>query len=222
MIRAMSLQTIEVGPAGPAATSIIILHGLGADGTDFLSFADELRVPGGPVRWIFPRAPVIPVTINNGYAMRAWYDILGFDGAAGEDDAGLRRSMAEVHALLDREQERGVPAGRIVLGGFSQGCAMTLLSALRYPKRLGGLIGMSGYLPLASTLAAERHQANADVPLFLAHGRSDPVVGFDRATASRDALLALGYQVEWHEYPMQHSVCPQEVVDLQKWLDKTL
>jgi phospholipase/carboxylesterase len=174
------------------------------------------------VRWIFPRAPVIPVTINNGYAMRAWYDILGFDGAAGEDDAGLRRSMAQVHALLDREQERGVPAGRIVLGGFSQGCAMTLLSALRYPKRLGGLIGMSGYLPLASTLAAERHEANADVPLFLAHGRSDPVVGFDRATASRDALLALGYQVEWHEYPMQHSVCPQEVVDLQKWLDKTL
>ncbi len=223
MIRAMSLETIELetGPA-PAAT-IIVLHGLGADGNDFVPFADEIDLSAkGDVRWVFPHAPTMPVTINNGYVMRAWYDILGMELVRREDEAGLRRSMASVHALIDRERSRGIAANRIVLAGFSQGCAMTLLAGLRYPQRLAGLVGMSGYLPLAATLATERDAANADVPIFMAHGRFDPVVPFERGVASRDALVSLGHDVEWHEYPMQHSVCAPEIDDLRGWLLKVL
>jgi len=154
--------------------------------------------------------------------MRAWYDILGMDIVQREDEAGLRRSIGLVNALIDNERARGIAADRIVLAGFSQGCAMTLLAGLRYPERLAGLIGMSGYLPLAATLAAERHVANHDVPIFLAHGRFDPVVPFARAAASRDVLTAQGYDVEWHEYPMEHSVCGEEVADLQRWLLRVL
>jgi len=215
----MSLEAIEIETGPAPSASIIVLHGLGADGNDFVPFANEIDLRSkGDVRWIFPNAPAIPVTINGGYVMRAWYDILAADIARREDEAGLRRSLAQVHALIDQERARGIPASRIVLGGFSQGCAMTLLAGLRYPERLAGLIGMSGYLPLADTLAAQRSPANADVPVFMAHGRGDTVIPFDRAAASRDALLALEYPVEWHEYAMQHSVCQQEILDLQKWL----
>lgn len=223
MIRAMSLETIEL-ETGPAPTAtIIVLHGLGADGNDFVPFADEIDLSAkGNVRWVFPHAPTMPVTINNGYVMRAWYDILGMELVRREDEAGLRRSMASVHALIDRERSRGIAANRIVLAGFSQGCAMTLLAGLRYPQRLAGLVGMSGYLPLADTLAAERNAANADVPIFMAHGRFDPVVPFERGAASRDLLVSLGHQVEWHEYPMQHSVCAPEIDDLRGWLLKVL
>jgi len=223
MIRAMSLETIEL-ETGPAPTaSIIVLHGLGADGNDFVPFADEIDLSAkASVRWVFPHAPTMPVTINNGYVMRAWYDILGMELVRREDEAGLRRSMVSVHALIDRERSRGVAANRIVLAGFSQGCAMTLLAGLRYPLKLAGLVGMSGYLPLASTLAAERDAANADVPIFMAHGRFDPVVPFERGVASRDALVSLGHEVEWHEYPMQHSVCAPEIDDLRRWLLKVL
>jgi phospholipase/carboxylesterase len=157
--------------------------------------------------------------------MRAWYDIHAFGAQTSsplEDDAGLRESFAQAHALIDREIERGVPANRIVLAGFSQGCAVTLGAGLRYRQRLAGLVGMSGYLPLASTTAAERSDANALTPLFLAHGRRDPVVGLDRGTTSRDALKALGYTVEWHDYPMEHSVCAEEVADLQRFLLRVL
>jgi phospholipase/carboxylesterase len=216
------LQTIEVHPAGEAVASVIVLHGLGADGTDFLPFADEIDLSAvGPVRWLLPRAPVRPVTINNGYRMRAWYDIYQFGAEAQdprEDDTGLRESFAAVHALIDREVARGVPAHRIVLGGFSQGCAVTLGAGLRYPERLAGLVGMSGYLPLANTTAVERRDANTLTPLFLAHGQRDPVIAVSRGTATRDALKALGMTVEWHEYPMEHSVCPEEVADLQRFL----
>jgi len=222
----MPLQTIEVHPAGEAVASVIVLHGLGADGTDFLPFADEIDLSGvGPVRWLLPRAPVRPVTINNGYRMRAWYDIFQFGAEAQdprEDDAGLRDSFAAVHALIDREVARGVPAHRIVLGGFSQGCAVTLGAGLRYPERLAGLVGMSGYLPLADTTAAERRDANTLTPLFLAHGQRDPVIAVSRGTATRDALRALGMAVEWHEYLMEHSVCPEEVADLQRFLVRAL
>jgi len=223
MIRAMSLETIEL-ETGPAPTaSIIVLHGLGADGNDFVPFAEEIDLSAkGDVRWVFPHAPTMPVTINNGYVMRAWYDILGMELVRREDEAGLRRSMASVHALIDHERSRGIAANRIVLAGFSQGCAMTLLAGLRYPQRLAGLVGMSGYLPLADTLAAERDAANADVPIFMAHGRFDPVVPFERGAASRDVLASLGHQVDWHEYPMQHSVCGPEIDDLQRWLLKVL
>ena len=214
------LQTIELCPGGAApAATLIVLHGLGADGTDFIPMCDALDLPAlGPVRFVLPRAPERPVTINNGYRMRAWYDILGSDLQRREDEAGLRDSLRQVHALLDRERARGIPASRIVLAGFSQGCAVALLAGLRYPERLAGLAGLSGYLPLAGTTAAEQHVANRDVPIFLAHGRDDGVVPMSRGSASRDTLAALGYGVEWHDYPMEHSVCMEEVSDLNRWL----
>lgn len=219
----MPLETIELNPAGEPVASIIILHGLGADGADFLSFGDQIDLSSvGPVRYVLPRAPVRPVTINNGYKMRAWYDVLGQQIDRREDEAGLRASMREVQALIDRERARGVAANRIVLGGFSQGCAMALLAGLRYPERLAGLVCMSGYLPLAGSTAAERHDANALVPIFMAHGQRDGVIPMDRASASRDALAKLGYSVQWHEYPMEHSVCMEEVQALNAWLVKVL
>jgi phospholipase/carboxylesterase len=221
-----ALQTIEVHPASAAVASVIVLHGLGADGTDFLPFSDEIDLsPIGPVRWLLPRAPVRPVTVNNGYRMRAWYDIYQFGAqtqSPREDDAGLRESFAAVHGLIDREIARGVPAKKIVLAGFSQGCAVTLGAGLRYEQRLAGLAGLSGYLPMASMTATERKDANALTPIFLAHGKRDPVIDIGRATASRDALKALGYGVEWHEYSMEHSVSAEEVADLQRFLLRVL
>jgi phospholipase/carboxylesterase len=220
------MQTIEVHPDGDAKASIIILHGLGADGTDFLPFADEIKLGAvGPVRWIFPRALERAVTVNNGHRMRAWYDIYEFGSqniSPREDDAGLRESFAAVHALIDREIARGVPAQRIVLGGFSQGCAVTLGAGLRYGQRLAGLVGMSGYLPIATTTAAERRDANVLTPIFLAHGQRDPVIGLERAASSRDALTSLGYGVEWHEYAMEHSVSAEEVTELKRFLVRVL
>lgn len=222
-----SLQTFEVNPGGTPRATVVMLHGLGADGTDFLPFADEIELgAAGPVRWVLPRAPVRPVTINGGYRMRAWYDIFGTELGAGasrrEDEAGLRETFALVHRLLDAEVARGVPAERIVLAGFSQGCAITLGAGLRYGHRLAGLAGLSGYLPLAAATAAERHPAQASTPVFLAHGSRDGVVLPDRGRASRDALLQLGAKPEWHEYPMEHSVCAEEVQALQTWLRRVL
>jgi phospholipase/carboxylesterase len=212
---------IETGPA-PRAT-VIVLHGLGADGNDFVPIARELDLAAvGDVRFVFPHAPVIPVTINNGYRMRAWYDVAGFDRDDGEDETGLRRSRDQVEALLSREQERGIPANRIVLGGFSQGCAMALLTGVRHAQQLAGIAGLSGYLPLAATTASERSPANAHTPIFLAHGRSDNVVDVARGEASRDALEALGYPIEWHDYPMAHTVSMEEIADLNRWLLRVL
>jgi phospholipase/carboxylesterase len=211
----------ESGP-NPTAT-ILILHGLGADGNDFVPIAQELQLEQvGPVRFIFPHAPVMPVTINNGYRMRAWYDILGFEEGAPQDEAGLRRSLQLVEALLRREKERGVPAHRIVLGGFSQGCAISLLAGVRHAERLAGIVGLSGYLPLAAQTEAERSSASLQTPIFLAHGTHDEVVALERGEASRDALQALGYQVEWHEYLMGHSVTPLEIEELSAWLVRVL
>ena len=223
MMRTMALETLQIETGANPTDTVIVLHGLGADGNDFVPFAEEVDLSQvGPVRWIFPHAPTMPVTINGGYVMRAWYDILGANLQQREDETGLRRSMAEVRALLDAERARGVASRRIVLAGFSQGCAMTLMTGLRYPERLGGLLGMSGYLPLAAMLTAERSQANADVPVFLAHGSQDPVVPLAAGVATRDALRAGGYPVEWHEYPMPHSVCMEEIADLQRWLVRVL
>jgi phospholipase/carboxylesterase len=217
------LQTIEVGATDQPAASILMLHGLGADGTDFLPFADEIDLSSvGPVRWVLPRAPVRPVTVNGGYRMRAWYDILGTDLARREDEAGLRESFAAVLALVEREIARGVPARRIVLAGFSQGCAITLGAGLRCPHRLAGLAGLSGYLPLAAGTAAEALPANRDVPIFMAHGRDDAVVAPARGIAARDQLSSLGYAVEWHDYPMEHAVCIDEVRALQQFLRRVL
>lgn len=213
------LDTIDIETAPNPRASIIVLHGLGDSGHGFAPFAQELDLKSvGPVRFVFPHAPTRPVTLNGGYVMRAWYDILGSELVRQEDEAGLRESQALVEALIERERERGIAASRIVLAGFSQGCAMTLLTGLRYKERLAGLAGLSGYLPLAAQTDAERSDANRLVPIFLVHGRQDPVIPIARAQASRDALAALGYTVEWHEYPMPHSVCAQEVADLNRWL----
>ena len=208
--------------------TLIVLHGLGADGSDFVPLARELDLSAiGPVRYVFPNAPIRPVTVNGGYPMPAWYDIYppaGGDpaGARAEDEAGLREAADWVQQLIDREVARGIPAKRVVLMGFSQGCAMTLMTGLRAPQRLAGLAGLSGYLPLAATLAAEASAANRDVPLFLAHGSEDDVVVPARGLATRDALQAMGYGVAWHSYPMGHTMCPEEVADLQAWLLQVL
>lgn len=208
---------IESGPS-PRAT-LIVLHGLGADGNDFVPVCEALDLAAvGPVRCVLPHAPVRPVTINGGMRMRAWYDILGAQIDRREDEAGLRESQALVQALIAREVARGVPAARIVLMGFSQGCAMTLLTGLRHGERLAGLAGLSGYLPLLDQTAAERHAATQGLPVFLAHGRGDGVIPLERAAAARDALQALGHPVEWHEYGMEHSVCMDEIADLNRWL----
>lgn len=217
------LETIEFETGAQPRATIMVLHGLGADGNDFVPVAHELALDAvGPVRFVFPHAPVIPVTINNGYRMRAWYDILGADLVRREDEAGLRRSLASILALAARETERGIPSERIVLAGFSQGCAMALLAGIRYGSRLAGIAGLSGYLPLAAAAAAERNRANADTPVFLGHGSLDNVVAVQRGRESRDALKALGHPVEWHEYPIAHSVCREEIEDLNRWLLKVL
>jgi phospholipase/carboxylesterase len=219
----MPLEALQLETAPDPRATIIVLHGLGADGNDFVPIARELDLAAvGPVRFIFPHAPVQPVTINGGMRMRAWYDILGTDLVRREDEAGLRASQVLVEALIEAEVGRGMPASRIVLMGFSQGCAMTLQTGLRHRERLAGLVGLSGYLPLAASTAAERHPANAAVPIFLAHGRHDGIIPLARAEASRDALRALGHEVEWHEYPMEHSVCLEEIADLNAWLLQTL
>jgi len=219
----MTLQTIEMHQAGDARASLIVLHGLGADGADFIPMVDALRLAEvGPLRCVMPRAPERPVTLNNGYVMRAWYDLYGLETHRREDEAGLRDSIRQVHALIDRERERGVPAHRIVLAGFSQGCAMTLLAGLRYPERLAGLAGLSGYLPLMASTASERHAANAETPIFLAHGSQDDVVAIERGRTARDALATLGYRIDWHDYPMAHSMCMEEVNDLNRWLLQVL
>lgn len=228
----MNSQTLEImeyvagddADAQPVA-SIVVLHGLGAEGSDFVPIAQTLDLSAlGRVRFVFPSAPVHPVTINGGYEMRAWYDIYppNAHGMRREDGLGLRVSQDIVQQLLIREAARGVPPERTVLMGFSQGCAMGLLAGLRYPHRLAGLVALSGYLPLAEQTAAERSEANQLTPIFMAHGQHDPVVVLERAEAARDTLQALGYPVDWFTYPMEHAVCPQEITDLNGWLLKVL
>jgi len=223
------LQTVrlETGPRPDAA--IVWMHGLGADANDFVPLVPELDLGGAAIRFVFPNAPVMPVTINGGMSMRAWYDILHLDlggvGTSGiprEDERGLRASQVMIEALIAEQVTAGIPASRILLAGFSQGAAMALLTGLRHGARLGGVVALSGYLPLAGALAAERHASNHDSPIFMAHGSYDPVVRLDRALASRDALIALGYQVEWHTYPMQHAVCAEEVDAIGKFIRRVL
>jgi phospholipase/carboxylesterase len=209
----------ETGP-DPAA-SIVWLHGLGADGWDFLPVVEALPLPVA-VRFVFPHAPTRPVTINDGLVMRAWYDVLALEGARREDEAGIRASARLVEALVEREARRGVPAGRLVLGGFSQGGAMALQVGLRHARRLGGLVVLSAYLPLAHTADAEATAAGRSVPVFLAHGTADPLVPLARAHAARDRLRALGLPVEYHEYPMAHAVSDAELRDLGAWLGPRL
>jgi phospholipase/carboxylesterase len=211
------LDAIEITTGEPPELAVIWLHGLGADGHDFEPIVPELglRIP---VRFVFPHAPVRPVTINGGMAMRAWYDILGFDRRAAEDAAGIRASAAAVTELIDRELARGLSSERIVLAGFSQGGAIALQTALREARPLAGVLALSTYLPLAGTLAPERSAANSRLPIFMAHGTDDTVLPLTLAESSRRTLEALGYHVEWHAYPMPHTVCLEEISAIGAWL----
>ena len=217
------LPCIEINSGPKPSTAVIWLHGLGATGNDFAAIVPQLdlgRCP--PIRFVFPHAPSMPVTINGGYVMPAWYDILGTETQRREDEAGIRRSALAIGALIEREVERGIDSQHIVLAGFSQGCAVVLHTGLRYPKRLAGIMALSGYLPLAPSLAAECSDINRTVPVFMAHGLSDPMIVLARAEASRDALRSLGYGVQWHSYPMQHSVHPAEIADIGRFLQSLL
>ena len=217
------LETIQLDSAPNPTVSIIWMHGLGADGNDFVPLVKELDLHGCPaIRFIFPSAGTMPVTINNGYVMRAWYDIRENDLVRREDEAGLRASQAQIEALIAREKARGIPASRIILAGFSQGCAMTLQTGLRHAEPLAGLMCLSGYLPLADKTALERTPASLDTPIFMAHGTADPVVPIARAQQSRDLLTGMGYKVEWHDYMMQHSLCQEEIDAIGAWLKKVL
>ena len=214
------LETIEIETAPKPVASIIWMHGLGADGNDFAPLADEIHLPFA-VRYIFPHAPMMPVSINGGYVMRAWYDIS--DAAIRrEDEDGVRASQHLVEDLLAREKSRGIAASRIVLAGFSQGGAIALHTGLRHAERLAGIMALSTYVPLADRLAAEASATNRALPIFMAHGTADPMIPYARATASRDLLQQQGYALEWHEYRMPHSVCPQEIADIGVWLRRVL
>ena len=217
------LEALEVETAPSPMAAVIWLHGLGADGYDFVDIVPALRLPASlAVRFVFPHAPMRPVTINQGMVMRAWYDVRHDAGARREDEAGTRASQRQVEALMARETARGVKAGRLVLAGFSQGGAMALQTGLRYPERLAGIMALSCYLPLLDTVAAERSPANRTVPIFMAHGTHDPLIPLARARQAHEVLARLGYAVEWHEYPIPHSVSEAEVRDIGAWLGRVL
>ena len=216
-------EAVEIETGRKPVGTVIWLHGLGADGHDFAPIVPQLVTPDErPLRFVFPHAPVRPVTINGGMAMRAWYDILAFDRSSRQDEVGIRASDTLVGELIRRENQRGIPTNRIVLGGFSQGGAISLFSGVRYPDKLAGIMGLSCYLLLEDLLPAERTRVNYATPIFLAHGAQDPVVEFRRGTETKQLLEAGGYPVEWHSYAMPHSVCPQEIDDIAAWLRKVL
>jgi phospholipase/carboxylesterase len=217
------LPCIELETSPNPTCSVIWLHGLGADGNDFVPIIPELRLPSNPaIRFIFPSAPSMPVTVNGGYVMPAWYDIVGRNLIDQEDADGIKQSAASIIELIEHEVQRGIDYQHIVLAGFSQGCAMALYIGLRLPHQLAGIIALSGYLPLALSLNIEKHIANQSTPIFMAHGTYDPVVVLDRAQASLALLEKLGYPVDWNEYPMEHSVNPEELADISRFLQEVL
>ncbi len=217
-----TLETLEIETGTRPQAAVIWLHGLGADAHDFEPVVPELGLPASkPVRFVFPNAPQRPVTINMGMRMRAWYDILQLGGGP-EDEAGIRESQAALEKLIAAQQQRGIPARKIVLAGFSQGGAIALQAAPRHAERLAGVMALSTYLPLQGKLEQERNPINNDLPVFMAHGAYDPMIPMVRAMQSRDALMALGYPVQWREYPMPHSVCPQEIADIAEFLVRIL
>jgi len=220
------LDAIEIETAKNPSASVIWMHGLGADGNDFVPIVDELELDGTPaIRFVFPHAPMRPVTINNGYVMRAWYDV-SFGDLEGQsrlaDERGVRESQAHITALIEREARRGIAAQDIVLAGFSQGGAIALQTGLRHPQKLAGVMALSAYLPLAESLLQEAAPANKTTPIFMAHGTYDPVVPLMMGAGSMTLLTGLGYAVEWRQYPMPHSVCPEEIQDIGAWLQKIL
>lgn len=220
---AQLLTTLEIEPAGPAHSSVIWMHGLGADARDFEPIVPELKLPAElGIRFVFPNAPIRPVTINNGMQMRAWYDVLSLDLPRQEDAEGVYASEQAINALLEREKQRGIPAERIVLAGFSQGGVMALHTGLRYPERLAGILALSCYIPLAARLSNERGSANQSTPIFITHGDYDAVIPMRYGQQSVDLLKSLGYAVEWSDYSMGHEVCWEEIRDISQWLQRVL
>jgi phospholipase/carboxylesterase len=217
------LETVEIETAPMPRAAVIWMHGLGADGHDFEPIVPELDLADrSSVRFVFPHAPMRPVTINAGAVMRAWYDVFSDRGVRREDEAGVRESQRRVEALVERERSRGIAPAAIVLAGFSQGGAMALHTGLRHPERLAGIMALSCFLPLAGALAAEGTPVNHDVPIFMAHGTHDDVIPIERARSARDQLAALGYRVEWRDYRLAHGVCAEEVADIAAWLRQVL
>jgi phospholipase/carboxylesterase len=216
------LPSVEVETRPRPSHAVIWLHGLGADGNDFVQAVDAIPLPRIGIRFVFPHAPMKPVTINGGFVMRAWYDILGPDLSARQDEHGIRASQLAVDALIAREAERGIPASRIVLAGFSQGGVIALHTGLRHGRKLAGIMALSGYLALHKTTQSERASANELTSIFMAHGQSDPIVPIAAGRLSRDFLKQLGYPVEWHEYDMPHSVCVEELEEIGTWLQQVL
>lgn len=212
------LPAVEVVAGDNPDAAVIWLHGLGADGHDFEPIVPELHLNEHAIRFVFPHAPYQAVSVNGGMVMRAWYDIYSLGSILREDERGIHRTAKAIENLIQREHKRGIACERIVLAGFSQGGAMALHVGLRYPEKLGGIVGLSTYLPLHTRVIAERSPANEATPIFMAHGNHDPVVDFSFGVKSRDLLSVLGYAVEWHEYPMPHAVCPQEIADIRQWL----
>ena len=216
------LSVIEIETRPKPSHSVIWLHGLGADGNDFVPVIQELALPPLAIRFVFPHAPMRPVTINGGFVMRAWYDIAYQDLVMKEDEPGVRQSQKMIEELVAKESTRGVPPNRIVIAGFSQGGVIALQTALRHPKRLAGVMSLSAYLPLVATVEMERNPANNDMPVFLGHGIMDNIVPLPMGTTSRDRLIKLGYDIDWHQYPMAHSVCPEELEDIGAWFTRVL
>ena len=217
------LPCIELETSPNPTASVIWLHGLGADGNDFVPIVPELHLEGCPgIRFVFPSAPTMPVTVNGGYVMPAWYDIIGRNPTDQEDAAGIHRSASSISQLIEKEADRGIAYDNIVLAGFSQGCAMALQIGLRFPQKLAGIMALSGYLPLAISLKTEKHAANQHTPIFMAHGMYDTVVVPERAEASCALLEKMGYSVSWNEYPMEHSVSREELMDISQFLRSAL
>jgi phospholipase/carboxylesterase len=213
------IQHIELATGANPKGSIIWMHGLGADCWDFVSIVKELGLPDDlPLRFIFPQAPMRPITINNGQVMPGWYDISMAELHRKPDEAGVRQSQALIEQLIAREVERGIAADKIILAGFSQGGAIALQTGLRYGKELGGILALSTYLTLEDSLAAEATIANANIPILMAHGTQDPLIPLALAVASRTRMEARGYKIDWREYPMPHSVCMEEVEDIGGWI----
>jgi phospholipase/carboxylesterase len=218
-----SLEAVEIETGSAPRAAVIWMHGLGADGHDFVPIVPELHLPPArPVRFVFPHAPTQAVSINRGMVMRAWYDIREEQGTLVADETGIRESAKRIEALIERERGRGVPAAALVLAGFSQGGALALHTGLRHPESLAGILALSCALPLVEALAAEASPANRDVPIFFAHGTADPLIPLARARRSRDRLAELGYRVTWREYRMPHSLCAEEVRDVGAWLRAVL
>jgi phospholipase/carboxylesterase len=217
------LESIEIETAPNPDAAVVWMHGLGADGHDFEPIVPELRLPATTrIRFVFPHAPLRPVTINQGHVMRAWYDVRALAGVRREDEAGVRQSARQIEALLARERQRGIAPRRIVIAGFSQGGAMALHVGLRYADRLAGILALSCYLPLSNTLPTEASPANRDVPIFWAHGLHDPMIPQAMAEQGRAQLAELGYQIDWHQYPIPHSVSAEEIADVARWLERVL